>query len=82
MWSCGIGGEEDGVTSMGEVADPDECELIADLGVDFPFGIGNIHSVSLMFKRLNFDTLQAIQDKVGKLPPSLTWWFWYSKNKS
>ena len=30
-----IGGEEDGVIGMGEVADPKECKMIADLGVDF-----------------------------------------------
>ena len=40
----GIGGEEDGVVSQGECADPDECKMIADLGVDFlACGIGNIH---------------------------------------
>ena len=41
-----IGGEEDGVIGMGEVADPKECKMIADLGVDFlAAGIGNIHGV-------------------------------------
>ena len=30
-----IGGEEDGVVGMGECADPDECKMIADLGVDY-----------------------------------------------
>ena len=29
-----IGGEEDGVIGMGECADPEECKIIADLGVD------------------------------------------------
>ena len=39
-----IGGEEDGVTGRGEVADPQECKKIADLGIDFlAAGIGNIH---------------------------------------
>ena len=39
-----IGGEEDGVIGNGEVADPDECKQIADLGVDMlAAGIGNIH---------------------------------------
>ena len=28
-----IGGEEDGVVGMGECADPNECKMIADLGV-------------------------------------------------
>ena len=30
----GIGGEEDGVISAGELADPKECKTIADLGVN------------------------------------------------
>ena len=39
----GIGGSEDGVTSAGEKADPEECKTIAELGVDFlAAGIGNI----------------------------------------
>ena len=29
-----IGGEEDGVIGQGECADPNECKMIADLGVD------------------------------------------------
>ena len=29
-----IGGEEDGVIGQGECADPQECKMIADLGVD------------------------------------------------
>ena len=31
----GIGGTEDGVTAKGELADPEQCKAIADLGVDF-----------------------------------------------
>ena len=39
-----IGGEEDGVVGAGECADPDECKMIADLGVTMlAAGIGNIH---------------------------------------
>ncbi len=39
-----IGGEEDGVVGKGECADPKECKMIADLGVDMlAAGIGNIH---------------------------------------
>jgi fructose-bisphosphate aldolase class II len=39
-----IGGEEDGVIGMGEIADPKECAAIAATGVDmFAAGIGNIH---------------------------------------
>ena len=42
----GIGGVEDGVASNGELADPEQCKAIADLGVDFlACGIGNIHGI-------------------------------------
>ena len=42
----GIGGTEDGVTARGELADPEQCKAIADLGVDFlACGIGNIHGI-------------------------------------
>ena len=38
-----IGGEEDGVIGKGECADPEECKMVADLGIDFlAAGIGNI----------------------------------------
>ena len=41
-----IGGEEDGVVGMGEIADAAECARIASLGIDFlAAGIGNIHGV-------------------------------------
>ena len=44
-----IGGEEDGVIGMGEVADPAECAKIAALGIDFlAAGIGNIHGTRLV----------------------------------
>ena len=43
-----IGGEEDGVVGGGEVADPEECKKIADLGVTMlAAGIGNIHGRNL-----------------------------------
>ena len=42
----GIGGEEDGVASMGELADVEECKKIAATGIDFlAAGIGNILSL-------------------------------------
>ena len=52
-----IGGEEDGVIGTGECADPDECKMIADLGVDMlAAGIGNIHGkYPANWKGLNFD---------------------------
>ncbi|MBQ9050541.1 MAG: class II fructose-1,6-bisphosphate aldolase [Lachnospiraceae bacterium] len=66
----GIGGEEDGVVSQGECADPDECKLIADLGVDFlACGIGNIHGkYPANWAGLRFDVLEAIKEKVGDMP--------------
>ncbi len=59
----GIGGEEDGVISAGEVADPKECKAVADLGVDFlAAGIGNIHGkYPADWKGLNFEVLGEIQ---------------------
>lgn len=65
-----IGGEEDGVIGMGEVADADECKRIADLGIDFlAAGIGNIHGVyPPNWKGLDFDALGRIKNKVGDMP--------------
>lgn len=65
-----IGGEEDGVVGMGEVADPDECKRIADLGVDMlAAGIGNIHGVYPdNWAGLSFETLARIQELTGELP--------------
>lgn len=65
-----IGGEEDGVIGAGEVADPEECKKIADLGVDFlAAGIGNIHGVyPENWKGLDFDALQKISAAVGDMP--------------
>jgi len=65
-----IGGEEDGVVGMGECADPNECKMIADLGVDFlAAGIGNIHGkYPENWAGLSFETLAAVNDKVGAMP--------------
>ncbi len=65
-----IGGEEDGVVGSGEVADPDECKMIADLGVDMlAAGIGNIHGkYPANWQGLNFDVLAKIQEKTGVMP--------------
>ena len=64
-----IGGEEDGVVGMGECADPKECKMIADLGVDFlAAGIGNIHGkYPANWKGLSFETLAAVQELTGEL---------------
>ena len=65
-----IGGEEDGVVGNGECADPDECKMIADLGVTMlAAGIGNIHGkYPANWQGLSFDTLDAIQQKTGEMP--------------
>ena len=65
-----IGGEEDGVVGAGECADPDECKMIADLGVTMlAAGIGNIHGkYPANWQGLSFDTLDAIQQKTGEMP--------------
>ena len=65
-----IGGEEDGVIGMGECADPKECKMIADLGVDFlAAGIGNIHGkYPANWKGLSIETLDAVQQLTGDLP--------------
>ena len=65
-----IGGEEDGVVGMGECADPNECKMIADLGVNMlAAGIGNIHGkYPENWKGLSFETLAAVSEKVGKMP--------------
>lgn len=66
----GIGGTEDGVTAKGELADPEQCKAIADLGVDFlACGIGNIHGIyPVNWEGLSFDRLQEIKAKTGDLP--------------
>lgn len=65
-----IGGEEDGVIGAGEVADPKECKMIADLGVTMlAAGIGNIHGkYPANWAGLSFDTLDAIQQLTGDMP--------------
>jgi fructose-bisphosphate aldolase class II len=65
-----IGGEEDGVVGGGEVADPDECKMIADLGVTIlAAGIGNIHGkYPENWAGLNFDVLQRINDITQGVP--------------
>ena len=66
----GIGGTEDGVTSAGELADPEQCKAIADLGVDFlACGIGNIHGLyPADWAGLSFDRLGEIKALTGDLP--------------
>ncbi|MCI5936921.1 MAG: class II fructose-1,6-bisphosphate aldolase [Eubacterium sp.] len=65
-----IGGEEDGVIGTGECADPNECKMIADLGVTMlAAGIGNIHGkYPANWAGLSFETLDAVQQKTGEMP--------------
>ena len=65
-----IGGEEDGVVGTGECADPNECKMIADLGITMlAAGIGNIHGkYPANWQGLSFETLDAIQQQTGDMP--------------
>lgn len=65
-----IGGEEDGVVGAGEIADPQECKRIADLGITMlAAGIGNIHGkYPENWAGLHFETLAAIQQLTGEMP--------------
>ena len=51
------------------MADPDECKMIADLGVTMlAAGIGNIHGVyPENWQGLNFEVLAKIQEKTGTM---------------
>ena len=55
---------------MGELADPNECKTIADLGVTIlAAGIGNIHGkYPANWKGLNFDVLRQIKTLVPSTP--------------
>ena len=66
----GIGGEEDGVVSTGECADPAECKQINDLGVTMlACGIGNIHGkYPANWAGLQFNVLESIKAVVGDRP--------------
>jgi len=65
-----IGGEEDGILGGGEVADPQECKMIADLGVEMlAAGIGNIHGkYPENWQGLRLDVLKQINDITGNMP--------------
>ena len=65
-----IGGEEDGVVGAGEIADPQECKSISELGIDFlAAGIGNIHGqYPENWAGLNFEALEKINDATGDMP--------------
>lgn len=65
-----IGGTEDGITADGEVADPEECRKIVDLGIDFlAAGIGNIHGIyPENWTGLHFDALDKINKATNYIP--------------
>ena len=65
-----IGGEEDGVVGNGEVADVEECKMIAGLGVDIlAAGIGNIHGkYPENWPGLRFDVLEEIGKATNPMP--------------
>lgn len=65
-----IGGEEDGVIGRGEVADPAQCKMISDLGIDIlAAGIGNIHGqYPANWQGLDFEALDAIKVACGDMP--------------
>src|SRR5690606_33222820 len=65
-----IGGEEDGVVGLGEVADIEECRIIAATGVDlFAAGIGNIHGkYPANWPGLRFDVLENVAKVTNGVP--------------
>ena len=65
-----IGGEEDGGVGGGEVADVEECKMIAGLGVDIlAAGIGNIHGkYPANWPGLRFDVLEEIGKATDPMP--------------
>ncbi len=65
-----IGGEEDGVIGSGDIADPEECKAISELGVTMlAAGIGNIHGkYPENWKGLDFDALEKIKNATGSIP--------------
>ena len=65
-----IGGEEDGVTGTGEVADPEECRKIASLGITMlAAGIGNIHgSYPDDWQGLDMEVLKEIGETTNEIP--------------
>lgn len=65
-----IGGEEDGVTGCGELADVNQCYEISRLNIScLAAGIGNIHGIyPSNWKGLNFERLEEIRTKCGGIP--------------
>ncbi len=74
-----IGGEEDGVVGMGECADPKECKMVADLGIDFlAAGIGNIHGkYPANWKGLKFRNSGCYPAAYRRYAACTSWWYRY-----
>lgn len=66
----GIGGEEDGRVNRGEFADPRQCAMLAETGIDcLAAGIGNIHGkYPADWEGLDFALLADIRARIGGLP--------------
>lgn len=66
----GIGGQEDGVSSAGELADVSECETISKQSIAcLAAGIGNIHGIYPSdWKGLNFKRLSEITRVTNNMP--------------
>lgn len=65
-----IGGEEDGVSGRGDIASPEDCKRIAELGVTMlAAGIGNIHGrYPDDWCGLDFNALEAIKNEIWDMP--------------
>ncbi len=65
-----IGGEEDGVSGTGELADPEECRYIASLGISMlAAGIGNIHGkYPSDWQGLDMERLKEIGETTDRIP--------------
>lgn len=66
----GIGGEEDGVTSMGENANLEEAVIISKLPISaLAASIGSIHGIyPPSWKTLNFSLLEEINTNTSQIP--------------
>ena len=66
----GFIGVEDDVSGVVELSNPNECKIVAELGIDcLAAGIGNIHGkYPENWTGLSFDLLESIQEAIGDVP--------------
>lgn len=66
-----IGGNKDGVSTFGELADVEQCKIMAQLPIAcLAAGIGNIHGIyPKNWKGLNFERLKQIDDATNNNIP-------------